>query len=84
MHGFQQVQQESVYTPKEGILLSKLYDLINPITRSWDEELIRENLWSVDANSILDIPISPTGMQDFLAWHLAKTGLFTVQSVYHV
>jgi hypothetical protein len=32
-----------VYTPKEGILQSKLSDLINPITRSWYEKLIREN-----------------------------------------
>jgi hypothetical protein len=63
--------------------LSKVSDLINPVTGWWDEELIRENFWSIDANRILEIPIAPLGMQDFVAWHLTKTGLFTVRSAYH-
>jgi hypothetical protein len=45
--------------------------------------LIREVFWSVDANRILEIPIAPSGVQDFVAWHLTKMGFFTVRSAYH-
>jgi hypothetical protein len=38
----------------------------------------------VDANRILEIPLSPNGMQDFVDWHFTKSGLFTVRSAYHV
>jgi hypothetical protein len=57
--------------------VSKVLDLINPVT---DEELIRENFWTIIANRILEIPIAPLGMQDFVAWHLTKTSLFTVSA----
>jgi hypothetical protein len=42
-----------VYTLKGAILLNKVSDLINPGMGSWDEELVRELFWSVDANRIL-------------------------------
>jgi hypothetical protein len=54
-------------SPTRGsILLNKVSDLINPSTGWWDEELIRELSWSVDANRILETPIAPSGMQDFV------------------
>jgi hypothetical protein len=71
-----------VFTPKGNIVIDKVADLINPLTGLWDEELIREVFWSVDANRILEIPIAPNGMQDFVAWHLNKIGLFTIRSAY--
>jgi hypothetical protein len=74
--------KENIY-PRGSILLNKVSDLINPSTGWWDEELIRELSWSVDANRILETPIAPSGMQDFVAWHHTKTGLFTVRSAYH-
>jgi hypothetical protein len=55
-----------IYTPRGSILLNKVSDLINPSTGWWDEELIRELFWSVDANRILETPIAPSGMQDFV------------------
>jgi hypothetical protein len=30
-----------------------------------------------------EIPIAPLGMEDFVAWHLTKTAIFTVRSAYH-
>jgi hypothetical protein len=50
---------------------------------SWDEELVGELFWSVGANRILDIHIAPSVMEDFVAWHLTKTAIFTVRSAYH-
>jgi ribonuclease HI len=64
-------------------MLQTVADLINPITGSWDEDLIRQNFWTVDVTRILEIPLSPTGMEDFVAWHWTKSGLFTVRSAYH-
>jgi hypothetical protein len=32
---------------------------------------------------ILEISLSPSGMEDFVAWHWTKSGLFTVRSAYH-
>jgi hypothetical protein len=65
-----------MYTSKGSIILGKVSDLINPTTMSWDEELIRDIFWSVDATRILEIPITPSSMEDFVAWHFTKTGFF--------
>jgi hypothetical protein len=81
--GFQQVQPEKCIPPRGSIILDKVADLINPVTGTWDEALIRDIFWGVDATRILEIPLSPTSMEDFVAWHYTKTGLFTVWSAYH-
>jgi hypothetical protein len=39
--------------------------------------------WDEDANLILAIPLKQN-MDDFLAWHYDKRGLFSVKSRYHV
>ncbi|PNT70332.1 hypothetical protein BRADI_2g10133v3 [Brachypodium distachyon] len=58
-----------IVMPHGHVLLSKL--------------LVRDVFWSIDANRILEIPIAPTGMEDFVAWHHTKNGLFSVHSAYH-
>ncbi|XP_014755959.1 uncharacterized protein LOC104584065 [Brachypodium distachyon] len=73
-----------IVMPRGHVLLSKVLDLINPATGRWDELLVRDVFWSIDANRILEIPIAPTGMEDFVAWHHTKNGLFSVCSAYHV
>jgi ribonuclease HI len=72
-----------VISPRGNIVLSKVEELINPITGSWDEELIRENFLSIDANKILAIPLSSNGIEDFVAWRYTKNSLFSVGSAYH-
>ena len=32
-------------------------ELINPITGSWDEELIKDTFWEEDSDIILSLPI---------------------------
>jgi hypothetical protein len=49
----------------------------------WDEELLHEIFWPIDANRILRIPLSD-GMEDCVAWHYSKLGVFSVRSAYHV
>jgi hypothetical protein len=47
--------------------LLKAADLINPTMGSCDEELIRENFWSVGVNIIVETLLAPMGMHDFVA-----------------
>ena len=64
-------------------MCTKVSELINPYSGSWDEDLIRDIFWEEDAKNILAIPIKH-GREDTLAWHFDERGLFSVKSVYHV
>ena len=64
-------------------MLTTVNDLINPVTGDWDEELVRDNFWRIDAERILQIPIFQQETEDFVAWHLTKTGIFSVRSAYY-
>jgi hypothetical protein len=49
-------QNLEVQTPRASILLPKVNDLINPVIGWWNEELILEKFWPIDAYPILSIP----------------------------
>jgi hypothetical protein len=72
-----------VQTPRDQIMLRTVDDLINPATLQWDEELLRENLNPLDVQRILRIPLSSNPEDDFVAWHLTKTNIFSVRSAYY-
>ena len=72
-----------VITPRGHILISRVVELIDPITSQWDEQLIRDIFYPVDATRILQIPLNFQAFDDFIAWHLTKHGRFTVKSAYH-
>ena len=63
-------------------MLSKVVDLIDPVSNNWDEDLIRQTMWTIDAQRILSIPISQHNMTDFIAWSYTKNGMFSVRSAY--
>jgi hypothetical protein len=44
-------------TPRHQNLLTRVQELIDPITGDWDEVLVRNTFWDVDAYEILKIPI---------------------------
>jgi hypothetical protein len=71
-------------TPWGHIVLSKVRELIDHISETWDEELLRSLFWDVDVSRILEIPIASQGMEDFIAWNFTNNGLFTVKSAYHM
>jgi hypothetical protein len=50
-------------------IITTVSALINPITDTWVEELIRDNFTAEDGQDILSIPLRPD-MEDCLAWHL--------------
>jgi hypothetical protein len=70
-------------TPRRQNLLTKVHELIDPATGVWDEGLVRDTLWEVDANVVLKIPIKED-FNDFVAWHYDNKGIFTVKSGYHL
>jgi hypothetical protein len=70
-------------TPRGRILVNRVCDLIDPTTGTWDQDLTRNLFWEEDANLIFAIPLKQT-MDDFLAWHYDKMGLFSMKSAYHV
>jgi hypothetical protein len=80
-HG-QNIPDGMVITPRGNIVLSKVEELISPITGDWDD-IVRENFLTIDANMILAIPLSTNGMEDFVAWRYTKNSLFTIGSAYH-
>lgn len=64
-------------------VLSRVNELIDPYLGEWDEDLIRENFWPIDADRILQIPLYRQGTEDYIAWHLTKNGVFSVRSAYY-
>lgn len=70
-----------VITPRNGSILHKVAELIDPITGSWDCRLVRDTFLQEDADCILAIPIQE-GMDDTLAWHGDPKGNFSVKSAY--
>jgi ribonuclease HI len=72
-----------VLSSKGQSLLRTVDELISPVTGTWDEELIRENLLQIDAERILKIPLSEHLTDDFVAWHNTKSHSFTVRSAYY-
>jgi hypothetical protein len=67
-------------TPRGASLLSKVEELIDPVTGGWDTQLIRDTFWEEDAQLILAIPLHG-GMENRAAWHFDKKGAFSVKSV---
>ncbi|PVH34268.1 hypothetical protein PAHAL_8G182700 [Panicum hallii] len=66
-----------VQTRRGNNLLSTVDELINPVVASWDVDLVRSIFEHIDANPILQIPIT-TGREDCVAWHYNRNGLFSV------
>uniref|UniRef100_A0A8I6YQZ6 Reverse transcriptase domain-containing protein n=1 Tax=Hordeum vulgare subsp. vulgare TaxID=112509 RepID=A0A8I6YQZ6_HORVV len=72
-----------ILTPRNNIVLTKVSELIDVESRSWDEEMIRHVFWPVDAERILTIPLVIGMMMDFMSWYPDKRGSFFVKSAYH-
>uniref|UniRef100_A0A453MXB5 Uncharacterized protein n=1 Tax=Aegilops tauschii subsp. strangulata TaxID=200361 RepID=A0A453MXB5_AEGTS len=72
-----------IITVRGNRVLTRVEELIDPITGAWDEDLIRDNLWHIDAERILQIPIHHQQTEDYIAWHLTKSGIFSVRSAYY-
>jgi hypothetical protein len=72
-----------VLTPKGQVVLTHVNELIHPSTGQWDEAMVRNIVWPIDAMRILQIPLSD-GMEDFMEWQYSNLSIFSVRSAYHV
>ena len=72
-----------IITVQGNQVLTRVCELIDPISGEWDEQLIRENFWHIDAERILQIPLFHAETEDFVAWQLTKNGVFSVWSAYY-
>jgi hypothetical protein len=72
-----------VVTARGNQVLTKVIELIDPITGEWDEQLIRDNFWRIDAECILHMPLHHHVTEDYAAWHLTRSGIFSVISAYY-
>lgn len=72
-----------VISQRGNNLITKVSELINPITNKWDEELVMQTFSPEDTRIILQIPIQDH-LEDFTAWHYDKKGIFSVKSAYKV
>jgi hypothetical protein len=73
-----------IATRRRNIVLSKVSDLIDAESETWDEEILGELFWPIDVQRILNIPLARSSMEDFVSWHYTKTGVFSVRSCYHL
>jgi hypothetical protein len=58
-----------------------VFDLIDQSTAQWDGEVPRAIFVQEDVEDILQIPVRQ-GMEDTVAWHFDKKGVFSVKSAY--
>jgi hypothetical protein len=70
--------------PRGNAVVTKVSELICPITGMWDEELLRSLFSDIDTDRILQIPINNHGFSDFIAWNFTRHGCYTVKSGYYV
>jgi hypothetical protein len=70
-------------TPRGAALLSKVSELIDPVTGSWDVQLLNDIFWEEDVKEIMLIPVR-VGHDDYVAWHFDSKGIFSIRSAYHV
>jgi len=71
-----------VQTCRGNNLVRTVDELINPVSVAWDVDLVQSIFEPIDANHILQIPIT-SGRDDCVAWHYNRNGLFSVKSAYH-
>ncbi|CAM0949281.1 unnamed protein product [Alopecurus aequalis] len=59
-------------------------DLIDPQTKTWREDLVREVFYPPDADWVLQIRLPAFNGDDWLAWSCDQTGMFSVKSAYRL
>ncbi|KAM1763520.1 hypothetical protein ACFX11_002859 [Malus domestica] len=57
-------------------------DLIDPVSKSWKEEVISAGFNQDEVRQILSIPLSKSGCCDKLVWHYTVNGDYSVKTGY--
>lgn len=70
--------------PPSSFFPTKVADLIDLITGTWDRDMISNYFWPVDHSRILSTSIGAPSVDDRVIWHYEKDGRFSVRSCYQV
>ncbi|CAN6710400.1 unnamed protein product [Malus baccata var. baccata] len=70
--------------PLDSLEVTKVRELIEPISKSWKAEIIVAGFNQEEARKILSIPLSKTGCRDRLVWHHTVNGVYSVKTGYGV
>jgi hypothetical protein len=70
-------QNKKVITPRGALVFIKVSNLIDPITKQGDVDILQSLLHPVDVQRILQIPLHNRGFDDFITWSLTKHGRYT-------
>ncbi|XP_028095770.1 uncharacterized protein LOC114293006 [Camellia sinensis] len=74
-----------VYSSKPiGTEVVTVEDVIDPLHKSWNLDLLRSQVSEPEVQAISSIPISLAPTEDSLIWHFEAKGQYTVKSGYHV
>jgi hypothetical protein len=74
--------EQGDYTQRGLNVATKVSELIDPTTRTWDEGKLMSIFFSVDVGRILKIPLAVRMMGDFVSWNYMRNGIFSVRSAY--
>lgn len=86
-----QIQRDQWIPRREGLTMTAFIrrsricwvnQLMHPDRKEWNEELIRQIFYPFDADEICKISIPASNMEDWVAWHYEKNGIFSVRSAY--
>ena len=62
--------------------INRVSELFDQDNGTWDVDLVRRNFLAPDADAILNIPLRVPGCEDYLAWDLERSGVYSVKTAY--
>jgi hypothetical protein len=65
-----------IITARGNMVYTKVSEMIDPDTRTWDEVLLHSIFLPVDVNRILNIPLAIGMMEDFVSWNFYQERYF--------
>jgi hypothetical protein len=77
--------ENPTWTPKpsENSSLTKVSDLMDPQSNQWNQQLLNQTFFPMEAKLITQIPLINPMEDDMISWQGTKDGNYTVRSGYH-
>ena len=75
-------QPRILSSPVTGFEEIKVYDLIDPVSKQWDSDLLQGLFSSQEVELITSIPLCRTYIEDKLVWPYTSSDFYSVKSGY--
>jgi hypothetical protein len=73
-----------IATTKKNSRKRWVHQLMNPDSKSWNTNTLKDIFFDHDVEAILKINIPQSDVKDRIAWHLESNGVFSAKSAYHL